>query len=583
MKINKLLRNTFVLLIFVTVALIYKRKDRLAVLKFLKYSSHSIKQQDNCKLNHNYVINNNLAQYSTYLIPNDEEIRVEALVQFKFKYIKSYEEKNDFTCVVKLICIQFNDESEETLELKPLYTPKFYWNLNKKLIFAFREQDFKNKIDLKNIRIAVIRAADYNQSLNNGFFNNIETFNFTQPVVLPYLLINYQVPSIIETVEPRVPSIALCVHYTYNIPPQIIQWIDTHLSFGVDKILFYDGTDNEDLIKLINSKNDNRLEVRPYRISETDFCGNYKSSYPTKLLIFLKKSCQEFHYTEFREKVLWRAKHDQLTSNDCFLELSQTYEMIGYYDLDEYIFPRSFNNHEESNKNYNCSKSCSSNAFNFGKHKNLYNYFKKISRVYSGNRNISRINSLYFSNSMYLIPSELHKRLMDDLGYLIKQIDNNTIKINYPLKLSLSDPTNDRQLSLIIEENDVDYLKYLHNGYTSFVSCIFEILRIQNINIDENFFRYLNFVTDAKNRLGKSVHFSKNVKTVFIHDVEESEEKTWQLRVPPINGHVVSHFRKDVQLVYHENQNSSIRNLNIDSEYLIYLLKKYANFCKNIK
>jgi hypothetical protein len=90
--------------------------------------------------------------------------------------------------------------------------------------------------------------------------------------------------------------------------------------------------------------------------------------------------------------------------------------------------------------------------------------------------------------------------------------------------------------------------------------------------------RYLNFVTEPSHRLGKSVYFSKNVKTIFLHDVEESENNTWQLLLPMNSGHYVSHFRETLNF-FSVNFNSSIKNVKFDFEYLIYLIQKNFNYC----
>ena len=90
--------------------------------------------------------------------------------------------------------------------------------------------------------------------------------------------------------------------------------------------------------------------------------------------------------------------------------------------------------------------------------------------------------------------------------------------------------------------------------------------------------RYLYFLTEADHRLGKSVHFSKNVNTIFLHDVEEAVDGTWQLIVPRNSGHYVSHYRQ-VNNFYETNLNSSIKNLNIDFEYFYYWVYTFTDLC----
>ena len=89
-------------------------------------------------LNHNYIINNNIAQYSSYLLENNEEIRAEIFIQYQLKYKINYENINDYRCLVKLY--------EKVIEILPSYSPRFYWEINKKLVFNFKRENFENEL-----------------------------------------------------------------------------------------------------------------------------------------------------------------------------------------------------------------------------------------------------------------------------------------------------------------------------------------------------------------------------------------------------------------------------------------------------
>ena len=536
--------------------------------------------------NHNYLINNNLAQYSSYLIEDqingDGEIRAEVFVQFKFKYKLNYENNDDFRCLVKLI----QHQSEEVIELQPAYVPRFYWNLNKKFIFKFKKENFVNKYDfnLQNIRLAVIRVKDFNKTIDyNQLMASIDSFNFTKLVVLPYFLINYQIPTILTVVEPKLQSVAFCVHYTYSISKSKLKyWIDNHFLFGVSEILFYDATDGSMLTEYLDSLNDQRLSVKPYRIELSSFCKYmFGYEYSLKLNEFLLKLCEEFYKNGFREKIKWRAKHDQLTSNDCFTQLSQKYEIIGYTDLDEYIFPRAISTKNSyDHRSINCSSDfCSLKPFEHSKNKNLYNYFKELVNTFAGTKDATKINSIYFSHAAFITSNNVEEQIMADLSSLLNQIANSSY-YNYPYRLYLSDPpSTDKHTFLIEGPDDVNYLKYLNRGYKELALCALRnFIENKTFEINKSMLRFLFFTTEGQHRLGKSVHFSKNVKTIFLHDVEESENQTWQLVIPANSGHYVSHFRETLNF-FTGNFNSSIRNLNIDFEYLFNIIKKHTNYC----
>jgi hypothetical protein len=274
-----------------------------------------------------------------------------------------------------------------------------------------------------------------------------------------------------------------------------------------------------------------------------------------------------FHKLGFREKVKWRAKHDQLSSNDCFTQLSQKYEIVGYYDLDEFIYPRTINAFDAINCSLNF---CSVKPF----HNSLYNYFKSLVDTYAGLKDPKKVNSIYFPHAAFLKTNQIEINFMEDIKIILNKINN-----EFPYRISMREPESvSNKHTFLIEKNDVDVLKYIHQKYNLLVSCNLRNL-IKKINmVNEKFLRYLNFVTEPSHRLGKSVYFSKNVKTIFLHDVEESENNTWQLLLPMNSGHYVSHFRETLNF-FSVNFNSSIKNVKFDFEYLIYLIQKNFNYC----
>jgi hypothetical protein len=132
--------------------------------------------RDKYSKNNQYMINNNLAQYSVYLIVHLTSITIEAFVQFNNLYVnyKHFGSKENFTCVLKLL--SDNDRIDDTfIELEPIDSPKFYWIINKKLIFnldlKLLKTDYDEKRDrdlmLKNIVVAIIWKHDYNKLSNN--------------------------------------------------------------------------------------------------------------------------------------------------------------------------------------------------------------------------------------------------------------------------------------------------------------------------------------------------------------------------------------------------------------------------------
>ena len=221
---------------------------------------------------------------------------------------------------------------------------------------------------MKNIVVAIIWKHDYNKLLKN-----VTVVKDTR-IILPYSLINYQVPSIIYSQIPRLKRISACVHFVYAQTPFLKQFIDLHLSFGVRELRIYDGIDNRTITKYLQSiyGDDDRITVVPYQISFDDLCNESVllkqfKEIRQELKEYFINSCNLFYERTFKDKYITRNAHEQLTSNDCFTVLKQKHEFIAYYDLDEFVFPRVLEAAKEFNKTeYRCenyASICSINPF----------------------------------------------------------------------------------------------------------------------------------------------------------------------------------------------------------------------------
>ncbi len=550
--------------------------------------------------NNNYIINNNLAQYSVYLIKNSssDDFKIEGFVQFNFKHIKNYSNIHDFRCLVKI------KHNEELLELIPIDSPIFNNEFSKKLICEFQPTDFQN-LNLKNIEIAIIRAADYNKTLDIDFFN---TSMFTQPVVLPYLLINFQRPTIITHLEPLLPSVGFCTHYTYGIPPQLFNWIDLHLSFGIAEIMFYDATDDNELTRVINEKygNEKRLILRSINVNRDSVCDEAKIlnkckflKCSLKVIEFLNTSCNQFYDNEFIEKLSWRRKFEQISSNDCFTQFSKKYEFVSYYDLDEIVFPRSLDSigdFFEAKNFYNCNdtkKICQKThpmqfkPNNTTENSNYYyNYLIFLIEKYKNGQDVEKIESLRFYHSLYIMPNYMEVQIIQSIGSIINRIDESTVNgvynyLIFPLKFYLRPENSSNGQIFEIFFEDVDYIKYLYKAYNQLIPCIYRSYIEPISSLDQTMLRYMYITTPAKQRGPKCIYKSKNVRSLFIHYAKDTKPGSWTLDPSQESGHILAHYRKDISKAFGKhNFTVSIRKLNIDFEYIFYLLKNHTRFCQ---
>ena len=125
----------------------------------------------------------------------------------------------------------------------------------------------------------------------------------------------------------------------------------------------------------------------------------------------------------------------------------------------------------------------------------------------------------------------------------------------------------------------MDHLKYLSKTYKNLIPKLYNEYLTNITKFDRTLVRYFYYITEINERMGKGIHYYKNVKSLFIHYAQEVESGTWSLTPSALNGHFLAHFRNDVSDMYNKNFVSSIRKLNLDLEYVFFLLKKLTNFC----
>ena len=487
------------------------------------------------------------------------------------------------------------------IELEATDSPQLQHNVNKKLIFNFDMQllkkDYTDDIDddsiLENIVVAIIWKYDFSKTVHLDNLLILDAFTNT----LPFSLIKYQIPCLIKTKVPRSKTVGICIHYTYSIPPNLKFWVDSHLSFGINEIMMYDSVNNE-LTKLLRSLygDDNRITVHPFNIGFNDLCNEtfllkqYKDMNITdQIKKYLVQSCKVIYETEFNGGHSIRHHFEQLTSNDCFTVMKENHEFIAFYDLDEFIFPRTIENAFNSTTNYYSCNSydsiCSIKPFEFNLNPKeiatnyFYNYLQSLINKNRNGRDVKKLGSIGFGHAIYLIPNHFEKQLIYDLGSIIEKIESNNNSSAFPYNISFQITASKTGRTFLIQKEDVDYTKYLYKSYKSLIPCTLNNY-LKNISlVEEDFVRYLYYITEGNERMGKAIHYYKNIRSLWVHRAKDVVKDHWSFTAPQSEGHFLPHFRKGIDGFLKNDVKGSIRKLRIDFEYLILLLKNYTPFC----
>lgn len=523
----------------------------------IKTSKFTSNAERNFVDNFQYIYNNNIAQYSSYIIIEKTSFyHIEALIVRSGK-------NEDFVCVLKY----HKDQKNEIVQLNVDKMFRSHHNESKKLSFKLNLNSFKSYLEnppyfeVDSIVLAVILKSDFYLK---------DALKKTNQDIFPFSFITYQKPIIIKAYQPRLPSVGLCVHKTYQINSflSLKNWIDYHLSFGIGDIRFYDAIENKTLTKFIEKTygKNKKLTVVPYQ----------------------RKVISSFDYQKRRFNRLIDIRGGEITRNDCFTVLRCKHEFVAHYDLDEFIFPRSLNNYEDFYKrqsNYSCENKnsiCSLNPFGHSKDKNyFYNYLNSLIEKERKGRDREKLRSVDFRRTIAFKPSDENTILtINQLKNIIEATNSHEIH-SYPLDIFIRmNKLKNLGYRFLIEKKDVDYVKYLYRSYENLVPCSFNKYLKESINRDLSLIRFLYFVTEygMKDKNYKKIHYYKNVNTIFTHWPLDYEEDTWTFIPSPENGHIVHHFREQFK-PSQQNFTDSIRLLSVDYEYLFFLLKRFSKFC----
>jgi hypothetical protein len=201
------------------------------------------------------------------------------------------------------------------------------------------------------------------------------------------------------------------------------------------------------------------------------------------------------------------------------------------------------------------------------KENHLFNYLISLVNNVENNQDRSKLAAIEFARIVTFSETQKSEEIFSNkLERLVEKIKRSK---KFPVNFDFS------FYKFKILENDVSYINYL-----LIVSCIYRnyTKEIRLIDIDK--IRAFYFSYDWGLKYPKSIFYYQNIRAVGIHKATKIKNDSWILKPSANKGHFCTHYRLKQEKFYRSSKPiEPIRNLNIDFEYLTFILKDYTNFC----
>jgi hypothetical protein len=194
---------------------------------------------------HTFIVNNNLAQYSSYITKYEHSYLIE--IYFFMNVVQGVDGHfsiENFSCLLKWLN---PNGTENIIEAKAISSSPYYFGNNRMVKFEIKNRDIRRYLHLnfkiENVQVAIIRKDEYDKNLSENELNKnlqfVDTPNFTK-TVLPFSLIKYQKPILFDGRVNLTKTIAACITYSYGSTLSNSEiWIGFHLKFGIEEIMLY--------------------------------------------------------------------------------------------------------------------------------------------------------------------------------------------------------------------------------------------------------------------------------------------------------------------------------------------------------
>ena len=167
---------------------------------------------------HTFIINNNLAQYSSYITKYENSYLIEIYFYMNWNQVLDGSNIELYSCL-----LQWIDKSamENIIQVKSTSTSGYYFGSNRMIKFELTKREIRRYLNsnfkIENVQVAIIRKDEFDKNLTeielNSRLDSIDTSTF-QKIVLPFSFIKYQKPYLIDGRRNLTKSIGACIPFS---------------------------------------------------------------------------------------------------------------------------------------------------------------------------------------------------------------------------------------------------------------------------------------------------------------------------------------------------------------------------------
>ena len=496
--------------------------------------------------NRNWIVNNNILQYSAYSIFTLNSINFDVLLIFN---------RNSVYDLDRLRCI-IRDESYNNLI--SLTTTQFIEILEPSLFKVrceFHNYKEYNIQPMMGLQVAVIYESDFNFNENQDINENLNAGK------LPYTTLTFHTAKSIDSTSSKLQAITHCTHMLHGIERiksnQTIKfenWINIQKKIGIHNIQFYVYKINNEVINYISNTFGNFVQ---HPTSYESICGwsRDRANRNSKLYYTLHQICNSTYEKYFSNFL--SGYHDRICMNDCYINYKYKYELLTNYDIDEVIFPRLMQmNETKKYESLHCNKVLRA-------YEETYNIYDYAIRLMKDNGR-KKYPCLMFKNVVFLPRNA-------QLGNFLNQLESKISK-NKDALIPYYDSDNKVQVKFKVETKDFSKASEALD-FHKIMTCFIKRDYTDAVKIADELKRHIGVYFPS--RWGKSIINTNLTETINHHSCDAPSNLKHEA---DLNVGFASHFRSNIDVILNEVNNTVYPFASIvnDIEFSIFLNNLFA-------